>query len=176
MVLEIKIPHSTGDIPTWHDLMPMLPTFISYILSFIYVGIYWNNHHHMLHTVKEVKGCILWANLHLLFWLSLVPVATEWIGTSHFANVPVAAYGILLLLTAIAFLMLQNTIIRNQGEHSVLKKAVGSDWKAKASVTFYSIAVLLAFRYPKISAALYAVVAVMWFVPDRRIEKVLREN
>jgi len=169
MVLEMKAPH--GDTLT--DLLPVLPVFLSYVLSFVYVGIYWNNHHHLLHATTTVTGGILWANLHLLFWLSLFPFATAWVGQNHFSARPMALYGVILLMAALAYYLLQQTIIRSQGANSVLKRAVGNDWKGKLSPLFYIAAILTAFVEPWISAAILVGVAMLWLVPDRRIEKAL---
>lgn len=171
MVLELKVPHE----PNFEALRGTLPIFLSYVLSFIYVGIYWNNHHHLLHTVKQVSGGILWANLFLLFCLSLVPFATAWAGENHFASHPVALYGVVLLSCAIAYFILQNLIIRHQGEDSLLKKAVGSDLKGKISLICYLISIPLAFVNQWISVALYILVAMIWLIPDKRIEKILRD-
>jgi len=167
--LELKVPHgeSVG------ALAPLLPVFLSYVLSFVYVGIYWNNHHHMLHTCSKVTGAILWANLHLLFWLSLFPFATAWMGENHFASVPSALYGIVLLMAAIAYWILQQFIIASQGPDSLLKKAIGSDWKGKISPALYFISIPTAFWSQWISQGIYVLVAIIWLVPDRRIEKVL---
>ena len=170
MVLELKVPHGEG-IET---LVPLIPVFLSYVLSFIYLGIYWNNHHHMLHTVQTVTGPMLWANLHLLFWLSLVPFATGWMGENHFASAPAALYGAVLLMAAIAYVILQQLIIASQGADSILKKAVSRDWKGKVSPVLYLAAILLAFWWQWISLGLYVVVALLWLIPDRRIENVLR--
>jgi uncharacterized membrane protein len=169
MVLELHVPHGTG----WSSLVPLWPVFLSYLLSFVYLGIYWNNHHHMLHVTRQVNGGILWANLHLLFWLSLTPFTTAWMGENHFAPLPMATYGAVLLACAIAYVILQQTIIRSQGEHSVLAAAVGGDRKGKISPIFYAIAIPAAFVHPLISGALYVAVALMWLVPDRRIERVI---
>ena len=171
MVLELKVPH--GD--NFDALTELIPVFLSYILSFVYVGIYWNNHHHMLHTCHKITGSILWANLHLLFWLSLFPFATAWMGENHFAAVPTAAYGIVLLMAAIAYLILQQFIIASQGTDSLLKKAVGSDFKGKLSSLLYLIAIVLSFWSQWASQGLYILVALIWLVPDRRIEKALLE-
>ena len=172
MVLELKIPHGEGmDV-----LMPLLPVFFSYVLSFVYLGIYWNNHHHMLHTVHVVTGSMLWANLHLLFWLSLIPFATGWMGENHFGAWPSALYGVVLFMAAIAYFILQSLIITSQGRDSLLKQAVAGDWKGKLSPVIYATAVVLAFWMPYVSQALYVLVAVIWLVPDRRIEKVLRNH
>jgi uncharacterized membrane protein len=169
MVLEMKAPH--GD--SLHDLSPVLPVFLSYVLSFVYVGIYWNNHHHMLHTCTTVTGAMLWANLHLLFWLSLFPFATGWMGENHFTSAPTALYGTVLLMAAIAYYVLQQAIIRAQGPDSILKKAIGRDWKGKLSPVLY-IAAIAATRYsPWIAEAILVVAALIWLIPDRRIENVL---
>ena len=172
MVLEMKVPHGA----TLETLLPVLPVFLSYILSFIYVGIYWNNHHHMLHACRKVTGGILWANLHLLFWLSLIPFATGWVGENHFASAPTALYGVVLLMAAIAYFILQQMIIATQGQDSILKKAVGSDWKGKLSPITYFTAIPLAFWFPFLSMALYVFMALIWLIPDRRIEKVLKNH
>jgi len=172
MVLELKVPHGES-IDT---LAPLIPVFLSYVLSFIYVGIYWNNHHHMLHTCRKVTGAILWANLHLLFWLSMFPFATGWMGENHFAATPAALYGVVLLMAAIAYWLLQQLIIASQGPDSLLKKAVGGDWKGKMSPVTYAIAIPLAFWSQWISLGLYVLVALVWLVPDRRIEHVLADQ
>ncbi len=169
MVLEMKVPH--GD--SLDALTPLWPVFTSYALSFVYLGIYWNNHHHMLHTVHSVTGPILWANLHLLFWLSLIPFATGWMGENHFAPAPVAIYGAVLLMAAIAYWILQQRIVSAQGPDSLLRKAVGSDWKGKLSPILYALAIILAARIHWVSIALYVLVALLWLIPDRRIERVL---
>lgn len=169
MVLELKVPHDM----TLRALVPLIPVFLSYVLSFIYLGIYWNNHHHMLHTCREVTGAILWANLHLLFWLSLIPFTTGWMGENHFAPVPSAIYGLVLLMAAIAYFLLQHRIIASQGPHSLLKKAIGSDWKGKISPILYFTAIPVALYLPWISIAIYVLVALIWLVPDRRIERVV---
>jgi uncharacterized membrane protein len=169
MVLELKVPH--GDSAA--ALLPLVPVFLSYVLSFIYVGIYWNNHHHMLHTCEQVTGPILWANLHLLFWLSLFPITTGWMGENHFAGAPTALYGLVLLMAALAYWLLQRMIIASQGPDSLLKKAIGADWKGKVSPLLYVIGIAAAFRAPRIAQALYLLVALLWLVPDRRIESVL---
>jgi uncharacterized membrane protein len=150
--------------------------FLSYVLSFIYLAIYWNNHHHMLHTVKHVSGGILWANMHLLFWLSLFPIATAWIGENHVAPMPTALYGFVLLMAAIAYYILQRTIIVRQGRDSLLAAAIGPDWKGKLSPVLYLSAIPLSFVHPWIGNGLYVLVALMWLVPDRRIERVLEEG
>ena len=172
MVLELKVPHGAG----LNNLLPLLPVFLSYILSFIYVGIYWNNHHHLFHTVKNVSGGILWANLHLLFWLSLFPFVTGWMGENNFAFLPTAVYGVILFMAGTAYFILEVTIIRQQGENSILAKAVGSDLKGKVSIIIYLIAIATAFISPLISQGLYIIVAFVWIIPDKRIEKVLFEN
>lgn len=172
MVLEMKVPHGE-DIAT---LAPLLPIFLSYVLSFIYVGIYWNNHHHMFHMCEKVTGPILWANLHLLFWLSLIPFVTGWMGENHVASTPTALYGVVLLMAAIAYIILERLIIASQGDDSLLKKAVGRDWKGKASIVMYSAAIALAFWSHKISICLYVLVALMWLVPDKRIERALQRK
>jgi uncharacterized membrane protein len=172
MVLEMKVPHENG----LAALKPIVPVFLSYVLSFIYVGIYWNNHHHLLHCINQVSGGILWANLHLLFWLSLFPFATGWMGENHVASTPAAAYGLVLLMAAIAYYMLQRTIISHQGSSSVLARAIGSDWKGKLSPALYLGAIPLAFVNPWISTGIYVFVALLWLVPDRRIERALLEH
>jgi uncharacterized membrane protein len=171
MVLELKVPHGE----TLDALVPLIPVFLSYVLSFIYVGIYWNNHHHLLHTCERVTGRILWANLHLLFWLSLFPVTTAWLGDNYHAAAPSALYGVVLLMAALAYWMLQHAIILSQGPQSILKTAVGSDWKGRLSPILYSIGIAAAFQEPRLSQVLYLLVALMWLVPDRRIEKKLAE-
>jgi uncharacterized membrane protein len=170
MVLEMKVPHS-GNV---QDLRPVLPVFLSYVLSFVYVGIYWNNHHHMLHTCTTVTGAMLWANLHLLFWLSLFPFTTGWMGENHFTAVPTALYGVVLLMAAFAYLLLQQAIIRAQGQDSILKKAIGSDWKGKLSPVLYIAAIVVAFRSVRFAQVLLAIAALIWLVPDRRIENYIR--
>ncbi len=169
MVLEMKVPH--GD--RLQDLEPLLPVFLSYLLSFVYVGIYWNNHHHMLHTCSVVTGGMLWANLHLLFWLSLFPFATGWMGENHFTAAPTVLYGVVLLMAGIAYYLLQQTIIRAQGEGSLLKKAIGSDWKGKLSPVLYLIAIVATLRSPRVAQAVYVVAALIWLIPDKRIENVM---
>ncbi len=171
MVLELKVPHGEAIAA----LQPLVPVFFSYVLSFVYVAIYWNNHHHMLHTVHTVTGPILWANLHLLFWLSLFPFATAWMGEAHFAATPTAVYGVVLLMAAIAYYILQTLIIRSQGADSVLRKAVGGDWKGKGSPFVYALGIAVSFWQPPIALALYVLVALVWLVPDRRIESVLQQ-
>jgi uncharacterized membrane protein len=169
MVLELKVPH--GD--TLDALVPLIPNFLSYVLSFIYVGIYWNNHHHMLHACDLVTGPILWANLHLLFWLSLFPITTAWIGENHSAAAPSVLYGVVLLMAAIAYWILQQRIIAAQGPDSLLKRAVGSDWKGKLSPALYAIGIVAAGRSVPVAQAVYVLVALLWLVPDRRIERAL---
>jgi uncharacterized membrane protein len=166
MVLELKVPHGASI----DDLAGLLPVFLSYVLSFIYVGIYWNNHHHMLHASQHVTGRVLWANLHLLFWLSLMPFATGWMGENHFAMLPTQLYGVLLLLCAVAYLLLQQAIIAADGPQSLLAQAVGRDWKGKLSPLVYISAAVASFWSAWIAQALYVVVALIWLVPDRRIE------
>lgn len=167
MVLEMKPPG--GD--RLHDLAPLLPTFLSYVLSFLYVGIYWNNHHHMLHACNTVTGAMLWANLHLLFWLSLFPFTTGWMGENHFTALPTALYGLVLLMAAMAYLVLQRTIIHAQGQDSVLKKAVGRDWKGKTSGLLYVVAISITFRSSLVAQVILFIAALIWLIPDRRIER-----
>jgi uncharacterized membrane protein len=166
MVLELRVPH--GD--DWASLRPLTPVFLSYVLSFIFIGIYWSNHHHMLHLTTRINGGILWANLHLLFWLSTVPFVTGWMGENHFAQTPTAIYGVVLLLSAIAYTILQQTIIAEQGPESSLKAAVGRDAKGKLSALMYAAAIPLAFVHQGIAQAIYVLNALIWLVPDRRIE------
>jgi uncharacterized membrane protein len=170
MVLELKVPHGASP----GALVPLLPVFLSYLLSFVYVGIYWNNHHHMLHATTHVTGAVLWANLHLLFWLSLFPFATGWMGENHFAAVPTALYGGVLLAAAIAYWLLQQAIIAAQGKDSILQHAIGSDWKGKVSPLLYLAGIALTFVAPWIAQGVYLAVALIWLEPDRRIERVLR--
>lgn len=169
MVLEMKVPH--GD--SIESLKPLIPVFMSYVLSFIYVGIYWNNHHHMMQAVKSVNGAVLWANLHLLFWLSLVPFVTGWMGENHFTKWPVACYGVVLIMNGIAYAILVKVLIHHHGEQSLLAEAFGNDWKGKISVLIYAIAIGLTWYNAAVAFAMYAVVAAIWFIPDRRIEKKL---
>lgn len=169
MVLELKIPHGEDSA----TLAPLLPVFLSYVLSFIYLAIYWNNHHHMLHASSKVTGPILWANLHLLFWLSLIPFTTAWMGENHFAELPTALYGFVLLMAAIAYLILQGRLIASQDRDSLLRRAVGRDWKGKLSPVLYFVAILVAFSSHWLSKAIYVFVALMWLVPDQRIERAL---
>ena len=172
MVLDLRIPHGE----TLASLAPLIPVFLSYVLSFVYVGIYWNNHHHMLHASTKVSGGVLWANLHLLFWLSLFPFATGWMGENHFSPTPTALYGVVLLMAAIAYWILQQRIIAAEGPASVLRAAVGSDWKGKASPAFYVLAILSSFVSPWLAQAFYVAVAAIWLVPDRRIEHALKQT
>src|SRR5262245_11208264 len=165
MVLELKVPEGG----TWNALRPLLPVFLTYVLSFVHVGIYWNNHHHMLHTANRVNGRVLWANLHLLFWLSLVPFTTGWMGQNHVAALPTAIYGVVLICAAVAYIILQRTIIVLHGHGSKLGAAVGRDIKGKLSIALYAVAIPLAFVYSWASIALYVAVALMWLAPDRRI-------
>lgn len=167
MVLELKIPHGAD----FAALKPQIPVFLSYVLSFVYIGIYWNNHHHLLYSTRHVSGGILWANLHLLFWLSLFPVSTAWMGENHVAPAPTAAYGFVLLMAAIAYYVLQRAIIAHEGRDSILASAVGRDWKGKLSPLLYLAAIPLAFVSSWISNALYTFVALLWLIPDRRIER-----
>jgi uncharacterized membrane protein len=169
MVLELKLPKGTH----LEDLRPVLPLFLSYVLSFVYVGIYWNNHHHMLQLARSVTGAILWANLHLLFWLSLIPFATAWIGENHLAPMPVALYGGLLIMAAIAYTILMTLLVRNEGPESALAAAMGRDIKGKLSLAIYATGVGLAFVDTRASIALYVLVAIIWFVPDSRVERVV---
>lgn len=169
MVLELKVPHGAE----FAALAPLLPSFLSYVLSFLYVGIYWNNHHHMLHAARHVTGRVLWANLSLLFWLSLFPFATGWMGENHFEAMPSALYGFVLLMAAISYFLLQRSIIAADGPDSVLARAVGSDWKGKLSPILYVVAMIAAFRAHWIAQVLYVVVALLWLIPDRRIERAL---
>ncbi|MGO9547052.1 MAG: TMEM175 family protein [Rhodomicrobium sp.] len=169
MVLELKPPHGTG----WSDLAGVLPVFLTYVLSFVYVAIYWNNHHHLLQTVTKVDGLMLWANMHLLFWLSLVPFTTAWMGENHFATLPTAIYGVSLLMPAIAYFLLEKAILRKEGPGSTLARALGRDVKGKLSPLLYLAAIALAFVDAKISGAIYVLVALMWLIPDRRIEREL---
>jgi uncharacterized membrane protein len=173
MVLELKAPAQANGFT---DLKPLLPVLLSYVLSFIYVGIYWNNHHHMFHSTEKVTGGILWANLHLLFWLSLFPFTTAWVGANHLAPTPVAVYGFVLLMAAIAYFILQHAIIAQQGRGSLLAKAIGNDWKGKLSPVCYLAAIPLAFVSVWLSNCLFIFVAILWLVPDRRIERVLAKR
>lgn len=172
MVLELKMPEE----PTFEALEAIFPIFISYLLSFIYVAIYWNNHHHMLHSVTRVNGKILWANLHLLFWLSLVPFATGWMGENHFAKATMTVYGVILLMAGVAYWLLQNIIIASQGENSILKKAIGKDIKGLSSPVLYVLGITFSFFNEWLSGAVYIFVALMWLVPDKRIERIIKEE
>lgn len=172
MVLELKVPHGAD----WGDLATLTPVFLSYVLSFMYVAIYWINHHHMMHASEQVDGRILWANMHLLFWLSLMPFATGWMGENHFAALPTALYGVSLLMPAVAYYLLQKAIIHRHGNDSVLARAIGRNVKAKVSPLLYASAIGLAFLSPWISCAIYAAVALMWIVPDRRIEQAVAQS
>ena len=171
MVLELKVPHGAE----WAALTKLVPVFLSYVLSFIYIAIYWNNHHHLMHTVTRVNGLILWANTHLLFWISLIPFATGWMGENHFAPLPTAVYGAALLMPALAYYLLQMAIMRTQGANSSLAKLLGNDVKGKISPVLYVTAIALAFVSPWISCGIYVLVALMWLIPDSRIEKAIDE-
>jgi uncharacterized membrane protein len=170
MVLEMKVPHGVS----LDSLAPLIPVFLSYVLSFVYVGIYWNNHHHMLHACTAVSGSVLWANLHLLFWLSLFPFATGWMGENHFAPMPSALYGVVLLMAAIAYWVLQQTIIAAEGPASILKSAVGGDWKGRLSPIVYLLAIASTFWVQWLAQALYVLIALVWLIPDPRIEHALQ--
>jgi uncharacterized membrane protein len=172
MVLEMKVPH--GD--SFEALAPLVPVFLSYVLSFVYVGIYWNNHHHMLQACRKISGSVLWANLHLLFWLSLFPFATGWMGENHFSAMPSALYGVVLLMAAIAYWVLQQTIIASEGAASILKSAVGGDWKGKLSPLLYLLAIASTFFVQWLAQAIYILAALLWLVPDRRIEHALQQR
>lgn len=171
MVLELKVPH--GD--NWTALRPLIPVFLSYVLSFIFLGIYWNNHHHLLQAIRYVNGRILWANLHLLFWLSLIPFVTAWMGENHFTALPVASYGVVLLLAAIAYYILTRTLISHHGQESTLAIAIAEDFKGKISVVLYAVAIPLAFVNSWLACVFYILVAIMWLIPDRRIERTLTQ-
>jgi uncharacterized membrane protein len=170
MVLEMKVPHGTD----FEALRPLLPIFLSYVLSFVYIGIYWNNHHHLVHTVQQVSAPIMWANLHLLFWQSLIPFVTGWMGENHFGALPTALYGVVMLMTAIAYLILQAAILAKQGRGSLLAGAIGRDWKGKISLVCYVIAIVVSFVNQWLADALYVLVAMIWLIPDRRIERALQ--
>src|SRR4029453_17405998 len=172
MMLELKVPHATE----FAELKPLLPVFLSYVLSFIYVGIYWNNHHHMFHSTKHVTGGILWANLHLLFWLSLFPFTTGWMGENHLAATPTAVYGFVLLMAAIAYYILERAIIAKEGRRSLLASAVRHDWKEKLSLVLYLLAIPLAFVNSWIAGGLYVLAALLWLIPDPRIERELEKR
>lgn len=172
MVLELKTPHGH----TLADLKPLIPVALSYVLSFVYVGIYWNNHHHMLHAVRQVRGAALWANLHLLFWLSIIPFVTSWMGENHFSQWPVALYGIVLVMNAVAYSILAMVLVKQAGPESALAIAIGKDRKGKLSIVVYILSVTVSFISPAISLGLYTLVAVIWFIPDTRIERVLIDD
>ena len=172
MVLELKVPHGED----FAAIQPLLPVFSSYVLSFIYVGIYWNNHHHLFHTVRHVTGAVLWANLHLLFWLSLLPFVTGWLGENHFAPLPASLYGFVLMMAGVAYWILTAAIIREDGPNSLLAKAIGKDVKGKLSVVLYAVAIPTAFYNRWIAEGIYVFVALMWLVPDRRIERVMAQK
>jgi uncharacterized membrane protein len=172
MVLELKVPHSSD----WNALLPLWPVLLSYVLSFIYVGIYWNNHHHLLHAVHKISGGVLWPNLHLLFWLSLLPFATGWMGENHFAPLPVAVYGLVMLMAALAWMLLQRALRCIPGNNHLLAEALGRDWKGKLSPLVYVASIALAFVHVGLSLAGYALVALLWLVPDRRIERHLNRS
>ena len=169
MVLELRVPLQ----PTLAALLPLWPKILSYAMSFVFIGIYWNNHHHLWHVVERVNGAVLWANLHLLFWLSLVPFVTEWMGANHFAAAPVAVYGVVLLGSGCAYFIMTRVLLASHAPDSLLARALGSDFKGRISVVIYAAAIVLAFRLPWLAGVLYGVVAVIWLVPDRRIEKLL---
>jgi uncharacterized membrane protein len=172
MVLEIKVPHGAA----FAALRPLLPVFLSYVLSFVYIGIYWNNHHHMLSSANQISGSVLWANLHLLFWLSLVPFATGWMGENHFAPATLAVYGVILLMSSVAYWVLQNCIISQDGPHSVLAYAIGRDWKGNSSPVLYCLGIAASFWNQWAAGAVYVFVALMWLIPDRRIERTLMKR
>jgi uncharacterized membrane protein len=171
MVLEMKVPHGTD----LNVLRPLVPVFLSYVMSFVYLGIYWNNHHHLMHATLRISGGALWANLHLLFWLSLVPFVTGWMGENEFAATPVALYGVVLLMAAVAYFILTVALVRSNGKDSPVARAVGADFKGKVSVVIYCVAIALSFALPLAACALYVAVAAMWLVPDRRMERVFTE-
>jgi len=172
MVLDLKVPHGES----FSALLPLVPTLLMYLLSFVYVGIYWNNHHHLLHAATKVAGSTLWANLHLLFWLSLIPFTTGWMGENHFTAAPAALYGFVLLMASIAYWILQRSIIAVEGPDCALAEALGQDWKGKASPALYLLAILFAYWLPVVSEVIYALVALMWLIPDRRIERVVAKD
>jgi uncharacterized membrane protein len=169
MVLELKVPHT----PDLAALRPLIPILLSYVLSFAFVGIYWNNHHHLMHAAQRVNGNVLWANLFLLFWLSVIPFVTAWMGENHFATIPVAVYGVVMVMCAVAFTILAHVLVAHHGKGSTLAIAIGSDHKGKASLLLYAAAIPLAFVDPRISLAIYVLVAIIWFLPDRRIERLV---
>lgn len=176
MVLELRAPHDAAQAATLAALIPLWPVFLSYLLSFIYIAIYWNNHHHLFQATERINGSILWANMHLLFWLSLIPFTTAWMGQNHFATLPSAMYGLILLMAAIAYWILQRAIIKKQGPASTIARAVGRDWKGKLSPILYASAIALAFVHPAIAGTIYAAVAIMWLIPDPRIEHALDDH
>ena len=172
MLLELKVPHGTE----WSVLMPLLPKFLCYVLSFLYVGIYWNNHHHLLKACRRVTSGIMWANLHLLFWLSLLPFVTGWMGENHFAQQPALLYGLVLFVAAISYFILQTLIVADHGKDSHLATAIGADYKGWLSLLLYVIGIVLTFWKPMLGSLIYTLVAVMWLIPDRRLEKVLHQS
>ena len=172
MVLELKVPHGDSLLA----LKPLLPIFLSYVLSFIYIAIYWNNHHHLMHTVKHITASILWANMHLLFWLSLIPFATAWMGENHFASMPTALYGFILLMAGFAYWLLQKAIIRSHGNESILAKAIGGDIKGYGSIVLYAIAIPLSVYQEILAGGIYVLVALWWLIPERRIERTLEQH
>ena len=171
MVLELRVPHESG----MAALRPLAPVFFCYLLSFAFIGIYWNNHHHMLQAASHVTGAAMWANLHLLFWLSLVPFATAWMGQTAFAPAPVATYGVTMLMSGVAYVILARVLIREHGKDSTLARALGADWKGNLSLVLYAAAIALAFLWPRIACAIYIAVALLWLIPDRRIEQAMQE-
>jgi|SRR6185312_15795424 len=175
MVLELKVPHNLWS-DSWHAVAAMWPTFLCYILSFVYVGIYWNNHHHMFYLVENIAGGALWANLFFLFWLSLIPFATAWMGDNEFSQWPVIGYGVVLFMCGVAYVILAHVLARHSGKNSALAEALGKDWKGKVSLVVYAIAIAAAFYNPRVALALYGAVAITWFIPDRRIEKRVRHH
>ncbi len=172
MVLELKVPHGDSLLA----LKPLLPVFLSYVLSFLYIAIYWNNHHHLMHTVKHVSASILWTNMHLLFWLSLVPFATAWMGENQFASMPTALYGFILLMAGFAYWLLQKAIIRSHGNESILAKAIGGDIKGYGSIVLYAIAIPLSIYQEILAGGIYVLVALWWLIPERRIERTLEQH
>ena len=170
MVLELKVPHGA----TLADLIPLLPVFLSYFLSFTYIAIYWNNHHHLFQVVKHVNGPTLWANIHLLFWLSLVPFVTTWSGENHFAPTPVAAYGFILFMAGLSYFILTHVLLKSHGQESEIAKALGKDFKGKISVWLYAVSIPIAFKFPLFSLATYILIAILWFIPDKRMERVYK--
>jgi uncharacterized membrane protein len=179
MVLELHVPHPGGGSVHSDDLLalrPVLPAFFSYILSFIYIGIYWNNHHHMIYVVDKINGAALWANLNLLFWLSLIPFVTAWMGENHFSKWPVVLYGMALIMNALSYTLLSTVLVKQSGEHSALAEALGRDWKGKISLVIYAAGIGVAFLNSLVAVCLYAVVAIIWFIPDPRIEKKVNDG